>query len=98
MYLYTRGPLQCVCAYNGTLVAVCGYNGTPCIHSVAFDNLFIILLHLLRVANSLKIHFRTLFLSLVGLSISKRNYHFFDKQCLLSPEYACVHKLPIAKA
>ena len=87
-----------VYVYMGTVVHVYGYKGGRCTHSGTFDNVFIILLPLLRVANSLKIHFRALFLSFVGLSISKRNSHFFDKQCVLYPESACGYKFPIAKA
>ena len=61
-------------------------------------NVFITLLRLLRVANSMKIHVETLFLSYVDPSISRHNYHFFDEQCVLSPEYALGYKFPIAKA
>ena len=93
-----RLALVYVYEFKGTVVHVYGYEGTPCTYSGTTDNVVIILLPLLRVANSLKIHVRTLFRSFVGLNISKRNSHFFDKQCVLSPEYACGYKFPIAKA
>ena len=64
----------------------------------SIQNVFIILLRLLRVANLLKIHVRTMFLSYVGSSISKRNSHFFDEQYVLSPECAFGYKFPTAKA
>ena len=98
MKISQKTSSDCIGGQKGTVVHVYGYKGGRCTHSGTFDNVFIILLPLLRVANSLKIHFRKLFLSFVGLSISKRNSHFFDKQCVLSPEYACGYKFPIAKA
>ena len=93
-----RAPLVYAGDYNGTDVHVYGYKGGRCTHSGTFDNVFIILLRLLRVANSLKIHVRTMFLSYVGPSISKRNCHFFDEQYVLSPECAFGYKFPTAKA
>ena len=89
---------DCIGGQKGTVVHVYGYKGGRCTHSGTFDNVFIILLPLLRVANSLKIHVWTLFRSFVGPSISKRNSHFFDKQYVLSLECACGYKFPIAKA
>ena len=98
MNLYTRGPVVAIGEHNPTVVSVYIYEGAPCTYSGTADNVVIILLPHLRVANSLKIHVRTLFRFFFGLSISKRNSHFFDKQCVLSPEYACGYKFPIAKA
>jgi len=97
---FTRAHLAPVYVYEfkGTVVHVYGYKGFPCTHSGAFDNQVITLLRLLRVANSLKIHVRTMFLSYVGPSISKRNSHFFDEQYVLSPECAFGYKFPTAKA
>ena len=83
---------------NATVVHGYGYKGFPCTLSGAFDNPVITLLRLLRVANSLKIHVRTMFLSYVGSSISKHNSHFFDEQYVLSPECAFGYKFPTAKA
>ena len=74
------------------------YKGGGYAHSRVFERLLITLLRLLRVANSLRIHVRRLFLSSVGPGISKHNFHFFDEQCVLSPEYACGCKFPTAKA
>lgn len=81
-----------------TVVHVYDYEGGRCAHSRVLEKLLITLLRLLRVASSLRIHVRTLFLSYVGPSISKRNSHFFDEQSVLSPEYACGCKSPTAKA
>ena len=67
-------------------------------HSRVFEKLLITLLRLLRVASSLRIHVQRLSLSYVDRRISRHNCHFFDEQCVLSPEYAFGCKFLTAKA